>query len=69
MLTQQQLTDYYRRTHNITGPYRPFEDEDVPALAFGPLPPDPDEDRLGGNYRPLDPERDLVQALASGEVR
>lgn len=63
-MTPEQLTTYYRRVHNITGPYDPYEHADVPAMAFGPLPEDIRETPDG--LRELDPERDLSAALALG---
>lgn len=64
MLSPEELTAYYRRTHGITGSYDPFEHWDVPAMAFGPLPEDIRDSHDG--VRELDPEHDLVVALTAG---
>lgn len=59
MATMKELQAYYQRVHGITPgtPYDPYVHENVPALAFGTVPPD----TRGLKGAPLRPARDLIR--------
>lgn len=63
MMTDQEVAAHLRKVHGITEEttYDPDLHASVPAMCFGPIPA---SNRVIGNGASLDPEIDLVQALA-----